>query len=806
MNSEYQVGKFKNMLRRGNMGHRFILSIKMLSGKRIIPLPLVCVLFLCSTFLPCITAVAASDADEIQITLGVDESLRQVSERLLGDGDAWQIILRCNGIEHPDAASPGTSLRIPVGLYNRLHRHLQRATSLISQANREGAALLAEKKIAEAVRLRDQALRLKQEARLQEAVEQAALAEAGALAALDKAKSTQTHAAEAWLTAKSGTVQNRPPGASGWRKTELQQRLLERERVRTLADSRCRITFSDQSELSLDEHALVVIGSMEKNVIRSSYSNSVSMIEGDILVHLASISRQKHFKVNLPDITTDVRSLNFLTSRDKENITRIANYDGEIDVSAGGGQVTVKKNQGTKIVPGNQPTTPKALLPPPEVLSPESEQKLYETEVLFTWEPRAGARSYQIEISSSAAFTDLLSSEKISAQRFQWEAASGGVYFFRIKTIDQDGCSGPYSEPLNFLVDPDNQPPFLVLHFPDRDLLIADKKIEVHGEVEKNALLRINGQEVRPDSTGHFRYTVALSGRKTVIRAEAEDPAGNISRIERTVSLQQDNHLIRLDSPEEIISKTEEVAISGRLLPGARLQINKKPVQATEVFTHLLHLSEGEHAVDVEAVGPDGQSDTLRLRIIVDLHPPEIKVNDIAQATTDGQITLSGMVSEEGEEGRVTLNGRALRLSDRRFKEVVSLAEGPNELRLDAQDLAGNRSFWKETVLRDSQPPKILRQDVSPPETKGGEVVRLTARINDAGAGTARSGSFIIEVNGTLFKGILKRTGENGSDFAGSVFVLSGVAGTVKVRKIRVQDMLGNTAEYPAEGVEGVRE
>ena len=787
------------------MGHRFILSIiMMLSGKEIILLPLVCVLFLCSTFLPCITAFAASDADEIQITLGTDESLRQVSERLLGDGNAWQIILRCNGIEHPDAIFPGTSLRIPVGLYSRLHRHLERAASLISQANREGAALLAEKEISEAVRLRDRALRLKQEARLQEAVEQAAQAEAGALAALDKAKIAQTHSTEAWLTAKSGIVQNRRPGASRWQKTELQQRLQERERIRTLADSRCRITFSDQSELSLDEHALVVIGSMEKNVIRSSYSNSVSMIEGDILVHLASLSQQKHFKVNLPDITTDVRSLHFLTSRDKENITRIANYDGEIDVSAGGGQVTVKKNQGTKIVPGNQPTTPKALLPPPEVLSPEPEQKLYETEVLFTWKPRAGARQYQLEISSGAAFTDLLSSEKISAQRFQWEAASGGVYFFRIKTIDQDGCSGPYSEPLNFLVDPDNQPPFLVLHFPDRDLLIAEKKIEVRGEVEKDALLRINGREVRPDSTGHFRYTVALSGRKTVIRAEAADPAGNISMIERTVSLQQGDQLIRLDSPEKIISKTEEVLISGRLLPGARLQINKKPVQAAEGFTHLLRLGEGEHAIDVEAVGPDGQSETLHLQIIIDLHPPEIQVNDIVQATTDGQITLSGTVSEEGEEGRVTLNGRVLRLSDRMFKETLPLTEGNNELRLDAEDSAGNRSSWKETVLRDSQPPKILRKDVSPPETKGGEVVRLTARIHDAGAGTARSGSFILEVNGTLFKGILERRGEDSSDFSGSVFIQSGVAGTVNVREIRVRDMLGNTAEYPAEGTEAV--
>lgn len=786
------------------MGHRFILSIKMLSGQEIIFLPLVCVLFFCSSFLPCTTAFAASDADDIRITLGADESLRQVSERLLGDGDAWQVILRCNGIEHPDAASLGTSLLIPVGLYNRLHQHLQRATSLLSQANREGAALLAEKEIAAAVCLREQASYLKQEGHLQEAVEQAIQAEARALAALNKAKNAQTHSVEAWLTAKSGTVQNRPPGASRWQKTELEQRLQERERVRTLADSRCRITFSDQSELSLDEHALVVIGSMEKNIIRSSYSNSVSMFEGDILVHLASLSQQKRFKVNLPNITTDIRSLNFLASLDKKNVARIANYDGEIDVGAGGGQVTVKKNQGTKIVPGYQPTIPKALLPPPEVLSPEPDQRLYVSEIVFAWEPVANARYYQVEISRKQTFSDQLFSKKISTQRFQWEAASVGVYYFRIKTIDQDGCLGPYSEPLNFYVDPDKQPPFLVLHSPGRDISTADKEIEVRGEVEQEALLQINGQEVRPDHTGHFQYTVPLSDEKMVISVVATDLAGNVSTIERTVSRQPEDKLLQLDSPKKIISRTEEVAISGRLLPGTRLRINKTPVRASGVFTHLLHLSEGEHTLDVEATGPNGQKDTLRLQVVVDLHPPEIKVNDIAQTTADGQVTLSGTVSEEGTI--ITLNGRVLsgRLSDRRFKEVVSLAEGPNELWLDAQDVAGNRSSWKETVLRDSQPPKILRKDISPPQTKGGEVVRLTVRIDDAGVGTARSGSFLVEVNGTLLKGILKRSGENGTDFTGSVFVLSGVTGRVKVREIRVQDMLGNTAEYYAEDVETV--
>uniref|UniRef100_UPI00405796C8 ATP-binding protein n=1 Tax=Candidatus Electronema sp. TaxID=2698783 RepID=UPI00405796C8 len=701
----------------------------------------------------------------MQVTLKADESLRQISERLLGDGDAWQLILRYNGLKNPDAI--GVELRVPVVLHSRLRQHLERSASLISEANKEGAAVLAEKEIAEAVRLREQALRLKKEASLEEAVTQAAAAETAAQAALAKARPSLLR--HGW-----------PPDASRWQDTELKQKL--KERVRTLAASRCVIQFSDQSQLALDEHALVAIGSMEKNVLRASSSNSVSMIEGDVLVHIASLNKQKQFKVNLPDIAANVRSRSFLASRDKKNVTRIANYDGEIDIKAAGAQVTVKKNQGTKVKPGQQPDTPHELLPPPKIISPQPEQKLHEAQMLFKWEPVAKAGLYQLEISSSANFLELLVADKVSGQSWQWQVPNSGLYFVRSKTIDQEGCIGPYSEPVSFFVDLDSRPPFLVLRHPEKDMLTADKEIEVRGEVEKTARLRINGQEVKPDADGQFVWKTVLSDVSTVIRAEAADAAGNTSIVERAVTLRQDKRLIRLDTPERIVSKTKEVTISGWLLPGACLQISKTPVQAAGAFTHLLHLDEGEHDVAVAAADADGGAgETLLLRVLVDLQPPVIEVSELERATAAKQIALSGSVSEEAT---LTLNGKTVILTDRRFNETVALNEGGNELVLAAEDAAGNRSLWKILVLCDSLPPEILSAAFSPPETKGGEVVRLTARIEDAGVGAARSGSFAAEVNGQPFQGILNRAGQERHHFTGSIFIPPGLAGTVKLLKI----------------------
>ena len=322
---------------------------------------------------------------------------------------------------------------------------------------------------------------------------------------------------------------------------------------------------------------------------------------------------------------------------------------------------------------------------------------------------------------------------------------------------------------------------------------VAGRTLEVRGEVEKDALLRINGQEVQPDRNGHFRHPLALDIGKNLIRAEAADKAGNVRTIERTVTLRQETRFIRLDNPEEIISNTEEVAVSGQLLPGATLRIDSKPVQAAERFTLMLHFSEGEHTVKLEAVGPDGESETLHLRVVVDQQPPEIQVSEYARTRADKQLILQGTVSEDAA---LTLNGKAVRLSERRFEETVVLTEGDNELLLRAEDRAGNQSVWKKKVLRDTQPPEILRHKVSPAQSKGGEVLRLTARIRDVGVGTARSGSFTLEIAGTPLQGILQCTEEKGSDFSGSVFVQPGISGTVQVREIRIQDMLGNRAEY----------
>ena len=742
---------------------------------------------LLGTLLLSFSPLLAATDDEVRVTIGPDESLRELSGRLLGKKDAWTLILLYNGFNNVEEVPADTALLVPVKVFTTLNKRLDRCATLISEANSEGAAMLAAKEIARAVQLRDQAMSLKKEARFVEAADIATQATGLAKTALRLSKSGKIRSVEAWLSAKSGTVQNRPPDQSRWHETDLRQKLVERERVRTLAASRGKVNFSDHSHLILGERSLAIIGSMKENVVRKSYDTSVSVVEGDIQFHLASLNQRKKFKVTSPGVVTAIRSTNFRTSRDQANVTRIANYDGEIDIKSQGIVVTIKKNQASKIVPGRKPSQPKNLLPPPQMLSPKPDQPLTSAKILFTWQPVDDALRYRIEISNTQDFTRLLATGVVSGERFHWKAPSSGVFTYRIHTVDKDKQTGPYSEPFGLFVDIDDLPPFLVLRHPAKDMLLTEEVIEVRGEVEQGATLHINNQPVTPADDGSFSHSLRVD-ETGVVTVRAVDGAGNISQVERKLTLDRDSKLIRLTVPATIITNTSPVAVSGSLQPGTRVEINDKPVSLAEQFTHLFHLDEGEHQISLKGTGANNRTEQLQLRIIVDLTPPEINVDELARTTAAEQVTISGSVVGAAT---LTLNGAELPVTNDEFSEIVFPVEGSNEFLLVADDRAGNRASWTSRILRDSQPPEIIKQQVMPATVKSGGIVRLIVEVNDAGVGAAGIGSFTLAVRERKFKGILKKINKDGS-FAGSLFIPPGVSGAVQVEQIRLKDMLGN--------------
>lgn len=732
------------------------------------------------------------DQEVVEIVFAPDMSLRGIAGQYLGNPNEWEMLLYYNGLQELADLQPGMKLNIPVGLFRRTMHILEQVAEKSRLANMEGAGALVSATIAEALRLQTQAANLKNAGDLLAAEKTAREALEWSEKALYEARSKKIRSVSATLKQKEGSVQSRKPDQSVWTEAVLEQLLSEQERVRTLAASLAGILFVDGSRISLSEHSLAVIGTMKENLIKRSFQANVTVLEGDLLAHLSALGGRKEFTINTPGVETTIRSRKFRTSRDEAQATRIANYDGEIDVEANQGKVTLKKDEGTKVEQGKRPETPKKLLPPPVMIRPTPGQTVFTTDLVFEWEAQEQARAYQLEISASRNFETLLENKRLTAAQYVWRAPQKGVYYYRLYAVDQDDLIGPYSEPFGVYVDLDTTPPFLTVQMPADGFVSVSADVTVEGTVEQGALLTINATPVAYDDEGAFTSPITLNVGENLLTVIATDAAQNTTTIQRRINYAAAEQLFTLNIPESLTINTPQITLTGERQPQTRMEIDAAPVELPEHFTYMLTLPEGEHALTVQGIAPDGKSQTRTLRITVDLTPPEIRMDDAPTATREPMLLLAGEMTEP-----VTLNiaGVTVPIQEQRFELPLALREGENVLTLTVTDRAGNVTTKTLRVRLDTTPPEIANAACSIPDTKGGEIITCTVNAVDAGVGLARTGSFslIVTPDNQVVKGILTLNPAKAM-FEGSVFIPAGVKGKVAVQTVLIQDRLRNEA------------
>ena len=735
---------------------------------------------------------------DVTITLEHKDSLRTLAKQHFGVPDDWKIILYYNGFQNYEDLPPKASLVIPAQLYKNTTESLRKARELSGRASMEGARILAKDAIEKAIQLQQDSLNLKNQGKLEEALKIALQAIKSAKSALSEAQKKKLRAVSAILESSNGKVQSRKPAHTVWNNTANKQELIEKERIRTLSDSRAQILFIDGSTLNLDANALAVIGKMRENRIKKSVKTDVTVLKGDVLLLMASLGVKNNFNVSTPDVKTDIRSRKFRASRDKNNITRISNYDGEIDVKAKGRQVTVKKNEGVKIKQGMQPGKPRKLLPPPLLTAPAANQVLLSTDVRFVWQAIEGARSYKLEIADKRNFAAIIKEKTSARTDYRWKAPQRGIYYFRISTLDKEGLVGPYSEPLPFSVNTDVAPPYLAVHEPVENAVILDDMVNIRGLTEDKVTLTINDRKVTIADDHTFSHRLKLAQGPHTIVIKATDPAGFETIVKRHIILHPEEQLLFLDVPSLLVVNKSSIALKGRIRPRTQVEINGQPVTLTETFSHVVKLAEGEHTLTFKASAPPDQKANITntqietVKVKVDLTPPALVLEKLPSYSNKTNVTLAGHVSEDAG---VTVNAQPVSLTDRHFKISIALEEGENLFEIIAQDTAGNQTLKRLTLLRDTLPPKMTRKALSKSVVNGGDNVTLIVEAQDKGVGLSRTGYFALVVNKQSFKGILTLNA-TGDQYEGSIFIPPGITGAVQVHRIRVRDRLRNEFKW----------
>lgn len=68
------------------------------------------------------------------------------------------------------------------------------------------------------------------------------------------------------------------------------------------------------------------------------------------------------------------------------------------------------------------------------------------------WPSVTGSDGYQIQISITRTFRNLLVDEKVSSPSFNWESSKPGVFYFRVASINEEGIIGVFSSPATLRV------------------------------------------------------------------------------------------------------------------------------------------------------------------------------------------------------------------------------------------------------------------------------------------------------------------------------------------------------------------
>ncbi len=520
------------------------------------------------------------------------------------------------------------------------------------------------------------------------------------------------------------------------------------------------------------------------------------VLQGVVLAFLTSQSKKIQVNVSRPGVQTEIRSRNFRTSRDKNNVTKFANYDGEIDIKAAGGAVTLKKNEGTSINPGEKPKAARKLLPSPTIISPEPKAKIFTNVVNIKWNPVSSARSYKVQISTKRSFSETVLNRNVKGKaNYTWNLTSTGVFYLQIASIDKENFTGPFSSPVEFYIDKDTTPPYLLVETPKDDESVYQDRISITGVAELSAVLMINTDSVAVDPQGRFSHSVILISGKNDILIQAEDLAGNISEVKKTVFYNADDKLIYLDGNTKITTNSQEHAITGSTKPETEITINGQPANLVDYkFNHIVSLQEGSNQVTISAKSEKGDTQSLTVSIIVDLDPPDISLGDILSFTNEMTFELSGNVNEKC---KLIINDQNISVTQNRFSQSMDLAEGDNFFKMIAEDEAGNQTLTEVEIFRDTEKPQIRSVTILPEQVKGGDLVQIKVVAGDDGVGLARNGKYIIEIGaGTkTFSGMLSLS--SGGTYMGNLVIPPGISGKLRFRELIIQDYLGNQADYP---------
>ncbi len=742
------------------------------------------------------------DAPMQVVTWGEDDTIRDVVGKYLSDPDLWPVVLSLNGVSSPADLRPGATLLLPVQQVAAADGALGTSLKAIQKANAEGARIFAPVEIGSAIENREAAVSERETGAWRQVVSFAGMAEEFANEALEISIAERDRAAEAVVSDVQGSVEGRAPADRAWSERDLNDVLVEFERVRTLSDSTTQITFRDLSRLRLNANSNATIQRMRSDPLTGGEVTKVSLVNGDFYALLNQLSDKTTFEIEVPGVESTTNSADFWIKNDQTG-ARFVNYDRqEMEIRQGGDAIMLGENQGVVISRRGTRTT--EILGSPTLSAPAAGQVIYTASADLGWQARDGAAAYWLEVARDPGFNRMqLSQWGIRDTGYVAEGLTPGRYHWRVAALDALGLPGAWSTPADFTVRVDTTPPFLTLLSPAPDSIVATPEVEVLGASEPDATLLLNGHAVIPGADGSFVVTHSLVQGDNELEVLAIDPAGNRTLRRQTVIYRPDESIdIRLPAKipragEALVSRTGRLSVTAQsgasrgaavVVRDARGDVAVRTlVGAGGDIGFSVPVDAAPRDYRIEVLAPGGRVEGARaFTALRDAEAPEIKLDlPPPRATGEPFVPLAG---RSGDAVRLELNGTLVPLAAGRFDLTVQLQPGENGFDLRATDAVGNVSVTRLLTLLDVDPPDILRVELTRPDGVAGPI-EIVAEARDA-SGLAQAAPYVIAIGGEEVAGFLRCDSDSGLCRA----TLPPQPGALELIDLEIDDYAGNAA------------
>lgn len=731
-----------------------------------------------------------------------NDTIRDFVARHLHDPDLWPVVLALNNIQSPADLKADMALRLPVQQVMAADNALLASLDAIQNATAEGARIFAPKEIGEAIENRDAAILQRTGGEWRMVVSYAGLATDLAIQALDISIAQRDQSAQAVVSDVQGDVEGRAPAEPSWSDRELNDILIEYERLRTLSASTTQVTFRDQSRLRLNPNSNATIQRMRSDPLTGGEVTKVSLVNGDFYAVLNQLSDKTSFEIDVPGIETTTNSTDFWIKNDKSG-ARFVNYDeADLEIRRGSETISLGENEG--VVIAGLGAERAAILTSPRLLAPPLGEVIYSTVASLKWDEFDGAEAYWLEIASDPAFNKMQLSEwGVRGTGYDAAELTPSRYHWRVAALDKLGLPGEWSTPQDFTLRTDNTPPYLTLLNPGPDAIVKQPRIEVLGATEIEASLLLNGAGLPVAEDGSFVGYVDLQQGENVVSVQAVDPAGNkstrslrvIYRPAASVVITLSDQIPRVGTA--LATRSDKLTVQGTTTAsvGARVVVrDKNGAQVLQTLVgdagqvqFVVPAESDPRRFILEVLAPGGAIEgQLEFDVVLDRVPPAVTLDVPPPRFTSEQVLqLKGVVSDAI---KFEMNGVATPLTDGRFDLELPLEPGENSFDLVASDATGNVSLKHMQILLDIDAPEILRVDLGRPQGADGPIV-LEIEARDA-SGLQQAAPFVIAIGGTEREGFLRCDATSGICRAS----LPAEPGALRLIELIVEDYAGNAA------------